>query len=195
VPYEVVSITSDDLVVNRSFNGGSNTNLLQRRNRLRAGATARIELRLRAAQPRSGDLELPIIFNAESVTGSPIEVELDQPVIALAPGESLNPGIFSSMTTEEKRLLLLGLAAMVLFVGIFVRRTVLRIRRFKKLRAVRRAEALARDELFLDLRANAEARRRVRSHPPHIDLRDEDASGPAEHHSPRRRRGRRPIDS
>lgn len=188
VPFEVVSVTSDDLVVGRNYDGDGATNLLERRNRLRAGATAEILLRVRAAQPRSGALAVPFAFAAESVTGDSVTVDLAEPVAALSPGDSATSGFFGAMSTEEKRLVALGTAAMVLFGGIFVHHILGRVRRFRKRRAAQRAEQAARDELFIDLRTNA-SRPRVRAHAPDIDLTEG-----GEHHSPRRRRGRRPAE-
>ena len=187
VPFDVVSITSEDLVVNSGFNGHSSTNLLERRNRLRAGATAEVLLLVRAPQARSGPLPIPVTFSADSVTGTPISVELAEPVVALPPGDSANSGIFGSMSTEEQQMLALGSAATLLFLGIFVHHTLRRIRRFRKRRASQRAEQAAREELFIDLRTS-ETRTRVRAHAPDIDLTDG-----AEHHTPRRRRGRRTV--
>ena len=188
VPFEVISVSSDDLIVSRSYDGESSTNLLERRNRLRAGTTAEIVLRVRAARPRSGGLDMPVRFSAESVTGDSITVELPEPVASLSPGDSVNAGFFGAMTTEEKRLVALGTAAMVLFGGVFIHHIVGRVRRFRKRRASQRAEQAARDDLFIDLRS-IESRPRVRAHAPDLDL-----TNGAEHHSPRRRRGRRPAE-
>lgn len=199
VPYDVVSISSDDLVVNSSFNGSSRDNLLQRRNRLRAGDTAVVSLRVRAAKPRSGDLTVPFEFRASSVTGDLLVVELDEPAAALGPGDSVAESWLETLTTEEKRLLALGGAAILLFIALFIRRTVIQVRRYRKVRAVRRAEQLANEQLFIDLTADEDddsedsSPSRVRAHPPEIDLTDDDEIE-VEHYSPRRRRGRRPID-
>ncbi len=199
VPYDVVSISSDDLAVNTSFDGSSRDNLLQRRNRLRAGDTAVVSLRVRAAKPRSGDLTVPFEFRASSVTGDQLVVELEEPAVALAPGDSVAEAWLDTLTTEEKRLLALGGAAILLFIALFIRRMVIQVRRYRKVRAVRRAEQLANEELFVDLTANdvddseESSKSRVRAHPPEIDLTD-DNEIEVEHYSPRRRRGRRPID-
>ena len=196
VQYEVLSISSDDLAVNSSFDGDGNDNLLQRRNRLRAGETAVIELRLRAPRDRDGsDLQVPFVFRGESVTGDQLELELENPVSALPPGDAVVITWLETLTTEEKRLLALGSAAILLFVAIFVRSNVVRARRFRKKRAAERAEQAAREELFVDLREADEARARVRAHAPDIDLVDNGPDGEVvEHYSPRRRRGRRPVD-
>ncbi len=210
VPYEVVSISSDDLVVNSSFDGESRSNLLQRRNRLRAGDTAVVNLRIRAVKPRSGDLAVPFTFRASSVTGAEVEVDLDEPAAALAPGDAVATAWLDTLSTEEKRLLALGSAVILLFAFIFARQAMIRVRRFRKVRAVRRAEVLAQEELFIDLRDGADsddddividldadegaAPTRMRAHPPEVDLTDEETLE-VEHYSPRRRRGRRPIDS
>ena len=196
VPFEVVSISSDDLVVNDGFDGEGNDNLLQRRNRLRAGDTAVIDLRIRAARDRDDSaLVAGFVFRGESVTGEQIEVELESPVEALAPGASLGTAWLDTLTTEEKRLLALGSGAILLFVALFVRSNIVRARRFRRKRASEKAEQLAREELFVDLRESDEARRRVRAHAPDIDLVEGGTDGEiVEHYSPRRRRGRRPVE-
>lgn len=202
VPYEVVSITSDDLVVNQSFNGSNRDNLLQRRNRIRAGETAVVTLRVRAVNPRTGVLAVPFDFRGDSVTGEAVAAELENPAPALGPGEALNTTWLDTMSTEEKQLLALGGGAILLFTLLFFRRIALRVRRFRKVRAVRRAERRAQDELFIDLRENdehtidltdASPSTRMRAHPPELDLTTEEEPD-VEHYSPRRRRGRRPID-
>jgi len=197
VPYEVISVTSEDLAVSSSFNGSTRPNLLERRNRLRAGATAVVELRVRAPRTRSGELPLPIEFKAQSVTGDSIDLLLDEPVTALRPGDSLGTSWLDTLTTEEKRLVALGSAAILLFALLFLRRLIIRVRKYQRERAARRAERAARDELFIDLREADEARRQLRAHPPEIDLTEEDDADDeivVEHYSPRRRRGRRPVD-
>ena len=183
--YEVVSVTSSELAVNNNFDGRGSTNLLQTRNNLRAGTTAEVIVTLRAPEPRDGELALPLAFVADSVTGDSVGVNLAEPAVALSPGDFVGAGFLGGMTTDEKRLLALGTAAIVLFVALFVRHIVQRVRQFRKQRAARRAEIAAREQLVIDLR---EAQRRRRAHTPDIDLTDR------AHHSPRRRRGRRPVE-
>ena len=197
VPYEVLSVTSDDLIVNDSFNGENNDNLLQRRNRLRAGATAVVDVVVRAPEPRSGELTMPATFRGESVTGTPIVVEQSEQVAALTAQDSIVLPWLDTLSQEEQRLLLLGSLAILLFVLVFLRRVYKRVARIRKTRAARRAEAEAREELFIDL-TEAQERKRMRAHAPEIDLTgDADSNDEVivEHYSPRRRRGRRPTDS
>ena len=196
VPFEVLAISSDDVIVNEDFDGGRQQNLLDRRNRLRAGSQAEITVLLRSAIPREGDLAVDFGLFANSVVGSPFEVQAD--TVVVEPNGSTSSSLgewFEAMTTEEQRLIGLGAGVITLFVLIFI---------FTAVRKTRRLLAKApkpETEELIDLR-EAEIE-------PVIDVReleDEDddeevlprpsvnLESPTEaHYRPRRRRGHRRV--
>ena len=194
VPFEVVGISSDDLIVNESFNGGRQQNLLESRNRLRAGVQAEITVLVQSATPRDGELALDLGFLANSVVGTPIEVQADTVVVEPSGSTSSSLGDwFESMTVEEQRLIGLGAAAIALFVLIFIVGAVRKTRRLWAL-----VPKPDRDEL-IDLREEEFEEL--------IDLRDDEdvtedeeprpkvnLKSPTEaHYRPRRRRGQRRV--
>ncbi len=183
--YEVVGSSSESLIVNDGFDGSRDTNVLARRNRLRAGESAQVDLILRSAVPQDGEVTLAFTFRGSSVTD--VDVDLASPVVRIEANERerISTGTwFESLTVEEQRLLGLGAAAFLLFLIIFIVR---QVKRFRLVLARRRASRARRDAV-IDLRSNETIDLRDRAHtagtaPSAVD----------EHHRPRRRRGRRRV--
>ncbi len=185
-PFAVVSVTSDDLVVDEDYDGDDRTNLVRRRNYIRSGDSASLSLGLRVARSNSAMIDLDFVFSARSVTGDEVEATPASPVVIDVPNapRSRSGNIVSRLSVEEQRLLALGASAFVLFFVIFVRRSVKRLRVVRENRARRRAGPPP-----LDLRDTIDLRGRPnsRSHADPLDV--------ERHHSPRRRSGRgRRID-
>ena len=199
VPYEVVEIRSGDLVVNEGFDGDRDTNLLNRRNRVRAGATVELVVVLQSEVPGDGDpLDLDLVFRGQSLTGD--EIEVAAPTVSVEPAQAFltSRPWFETLTTEERRLTILGIGAFVLFFAIFTFSAVRRFRRDLAARRLKRqpvddtppvtTQTHAEDELTIDLRDEESIDLRNRAHS--VDRRSE-TTGEDEHHRPRRRRGRR----
>ncbi len=184
--YEVVGSSSDTLTVNDGFDGGRDTNVLARRNRLRAGDSAEVELILRSAVPQPGEVSLALVFQGTSVTNVEIEVESPTVTTAAVEREPISiSGWFSSLTVEEQRLLGLGAAAFLLFLIMF---SVRAIRRFRVVLNGYKAQREHR-EAVIDLRTSQTIDLRDRAHT--VD--SSTSSDVDDHHRPRRRRGRRNV--
>lgn len=220
VDYDVLSLESSDVDVNDSFNGGGETNLLDRRSVLAAGETAELVLRVRAVEPDDGALELDIEVQGVSVTGDPITSRSGEPTTAEGPNGVETLTLFDTLTTQEKQLLALGSGAILLFLALFIRSAFAKVRSYREKRALHVAASQelpepasepANDYLYLDLRPRETPPQRKGT--PTIDLtepaaeeleerkevdeveevdEDEVVDTRGVHHKSRRRRGRRP---
>ena len=208
VDFETLSVESDDLILNDDFDGSRETNLLDRRSSIGAGAQAVLTLRVRAVRPDSGDLNLDLDLDGVSVAGVAVSAQLSEPVAANGPDGADQTNLLDTLTTQEKRLLGLGSAVILLFLGLFVRSLVRKARVYRDARipeeppalpAVQAAPQLpahAADDLYIDLRTkNRPAERPTETAPEVVlDLTDRTLADrhSDEHHKSRRRRGRRP---
>ena len=192
VPYEVVGLASEDVIVNDNFDGDRNPNLLDRRNRLRAGSQAEITVLLQSAAPREGELSLDLGFLATSVVGTPLELQADTTVIETSGSNSSSlREWFDAMTTEEQRLIGLGAGAIALFVLIFIVAAVRKTRRLLAKPVKDETEELidlseSQTEEVIDVREIAAEDDKPR---PSVKVKS-----PTEaHYRPRRRRGQRRV--
>lgn len=186
-PYEVLSVTSADLVVDESYDGDDHTNVLRRRNRVRSGEAASVFVQLRVAGSNSTSFDTNVVFIGQSVTGASIEATPASGAVIAVPdaARARSGGFLSQLSVEEQRLLALGASAFVLFFVLFVRWGMKRLRAVREERARRKAGPGP-----IDLRDTIDLRGRpiTRAH-------DADPADIDRHHSPRRRRGRgRRID-
>ena len=205
VDFDVLSLESSDVEINDDFDAVDDTNLLDRRTTIEAGETVEFALQLRAEQPESGELDLVVTAQGLSATRASISAQSADPVEASGPDGVSTITLFDTMTTEEKRLLALGSAVILLFLALGIRSVVARARHFGEQRAAElaRIEAKAKTGdayVYLDLRN----RELTRPHQvgPTLDLTDKaiderraNAQNRDELHHPRRRRGRRPQRS
>ena len=198
VSFDVVELSSDTFVINEGFDGDRDQNLVSRLNRLGAGESAEVILRVQSASPRDGELRLDIELTAASVVGAPIGAQPDTVIIELEPSRSSSlRDWFESMSVQEQRLIGLGVGVIALFVLLFIYRAV---RQTRRLLAQEREEQPVidlrdhesvkdDDDDVIDLREPHTANRKVRSRPA-VNLRS-----PTEgHYRPRRRRGSRRVD-
>lgn len=187
-PFELLSVTSDGLLIDDEFDGDDRTNLVTRRNRIRSGESVSLSVQLRLARSDSTAIPTNFAFSARSVTGVVIAAVADSPVVIDIPNSSRagSDNLFSRLSVEEQRLLVLGASAFMLFFVIFVYRSVNRLRVAREQRSQRRVGRGAIDlRETIDLRARPHVRRHNTGDHLHTDR----------HHSPRRRRGRgRRID-
>ncbi len=200
--FDIIAVESDSLIINDAFNGSNETNLIDSRNQLVAGDRHEIVLTVRAEQPASGELVLDLDFEGFSVVGEPVATSLGEPVASGRANGAIQTSLFDGMTTQEKRLFSLGTAAIFLFLILFVRSVIRRVRRIggrddggSEVQAELAVFDLTDDELYVA----RTLRERNRPLAPVIDLtRDESDSDRkydrhhGEHHKARRRRGRRP---
>ncbi len=205
VDFDVLSVTSTDVTTNGDFNGSGETNLLDRRTLIPTGESVTIELRVRAVEPDSGDLDLDVEVQGLSINGSPITSRLGEPIAAEGPDGVSRITLLDTMSTREQQLLGLGSAVILLFIALFVRSMVRKANNYRDRRteapiAELTAAPTPLDELYIDLRPGENDRRQLVEA---IDLtekltRDAENRHRNEHHKARRRRGRRPrrqVDS
>ncbi len=183
-PFEVMSVTSDDLLIDDGFDGGDRLNLVRRRNLIRSGDSVSVELQLQTARPRTESIETAFAFSAVSVAGDPIDMAPAQPTLIDVPPSSRpdNGNVFSQLSIEEQRLVALGGSAFVLFFAIFVHRGVKRVRARRARRALRRTPRRTDARETIDLRDRPHATSRT----------NRDRVGSVRHPARGRRRGRGP---
>ncbi len=190
VPYRIVDLRSDDVAVNTSFDGSDDIRLLRASNIVPVGETVEVTLVVSAPSPRGDELLLDLEFEARSVAGRPSEApsatatsSTTVEVQRTADGGSLNP--FATATPEERRLLILGLSVIALFVLLGLWALWRRWTNWREERRLRRRNDPPANEVLIDLRDGV------------IDLRDDAPERGrsfrrrSPHGRSRRRRGRR----
>ena len=128
--FEVISVESDGLAVNESFDGSNETNVLDRAGELVAGEQYEVTLTARVEQLDSGPLDLDLEFDGVSITGLPVTSGLAGAVEAGGPNGAIQATLFDTLSVEEQRLLILGAAVISLFLLLFVRSTIRKVRWF-----------------------------------------------------------------
>ncbi|MDW3176622.1 MAG: hypothetical protein R8J94_04450 [Acidimicrobiia bacterium] len=183
-PFDVMSVTSDDLLIDDGFDGEDRLNLVRRRNLIRSGESVSVQLQIQTARTRSESIETAFGFSAVSVAGDPIDSAPAESALIDVPPSSRgdNGNVFSQLSVEEQRLVALGGSAFALFFAIFVHRTVRRVRDRRARRALRRTPRHINERETIDLRDRPHATSRSNG----------DRVGPARHHARGRRRGRGP---
>ncbi len=202
VDFDVVSVESDIVEVNDGFNGSGDSNLLVRTNEIVSGEAVEIRLRVLAEPPEDGELELNVELFGRSSTGDLVSSAPGELAVSDGPNGAMGVSWYDTLTVEEQRLMALGSAVILLFLVLFVHKTLQAGRRFVDRRSKPPIEekptelapvapatvASAEQGWYLDLRTRSEDGLV-------IDLSDNETEKDRHHHRARRRRGRQPQRS
>ena len=207
VRFDVLSIESDTLTVNEDFDGDRDANMIDSGAEVAAGESAEVLFTVRAARPDEGDLELIVELRGVSSIGASVNSSPSEPAIAGRPSGVMGESLLDTLSIEEQRLLALGSAAILLFIALFIRSALRAARRFGAGEPVQAqpvdptpgwsisAQALAEDNIVIDLREISKENTDNSASEVLVDLSNRDEELARFHHRSRRRRGRAPQRS